>query len=111
MRGSTSRDRIPVDKLRAEVDAAGIDAYELAAELGWRDKRGWIDAERVKRILGQHTYQAGRRAPETARASTTRPPNASARSSARTPPLLGHNPDRTQPQRAKRGSRRDRGAT
>jgi hypothetical protein len=57
--------RIPVERLRAEVDAAGIDAYELAAELGWRDKRGWIDAERVKRILGQHTYQAGRRAPET----------------------------------------------
>lgn len=56
--------RIPVETLAAEVHAAGLDAYELAALLDWRDKRGWIDSERVERILGQRTYQAGHRAPQ-----------------------------------------------
>jgi hypothetical protein len=56
--------RVPVEKLRAEVTAAGLEPYELAAMLGWTDRRGWIDSERVERILGLRTYQAGHRAPQ-----------------------------------------------
>jgi hypothetical protein len=51
--------RVPVEKLRAEVEAAGLDAYELAAELGWRDRRGWVDSARVQRLLGERSYQRG----------------------------------------------------
>lgn len=56
--------RIPVEVLRAEVQAAGLQPYELAAELGWRDRRGWIDTQRVERVLGLHAYQAGHRGPQ-----------------------------------------------
>jgi hypothetical protein len=51
--------RVPVDKLRAEVQASGLDPYELAALMGWRDKRGWIDTARVNRILGLTRYAEG----------------------------------------------------
>lgn len=51
--------RVPVDKLRAEVQASGLDSYELAALMGWRDNRGWIDTARVNRVLGLTRYAEG----------------------------------------------------